>query len=167
MNAGIIAAETAAAIVTNSVTPSVAVEGVGSKAVVSARGEIGGAVFSDVNQTARAADLADAAKPTLIADHVAEKAAASGKALPNGNMADAHAEVGVIQQAYDAGKTSGADMSMTVSGKDVCRYCRGDIAASAEKAGLNSLTVSATDDLTGLPKTYVWQPGMKSLKVKP
>jgi filamentous hemagglutinin len=81
-------------------------------------------------------------------------------------MADAHAEIGVIQQAYDAGNTSGSDMSMTVSGKDVCGYCKGDIAAAAEKAGLNSLTVHAFNDQTQQPVTYVWTQGMKTLKEK-
>lgn len=91
---------------------------------------------------------------------------AQGKPLPNGTVADSHAEIGVIQQAY-AGKTQGAEMSMTVSGKDVCGYCKGDIAAAANAAGLKSLTVQAVDNATGLPKTYYWLPGMKSIKEKP
>ncbi|WP_433915373.1 cytidine deaminase-like fold-containing protein [Rheinheimera oceanensis] len=66
--------------------------------------------------------------------------------------------------AFDSGKTSGQNMVMSVSGKDVCGYCRGDVAAAAEKAGLKSLLVNAFDNETGLPKTYYWQPGMKSLK---
>ena len=142
-------------------------QGSGKKPVVSAQGEVGGSVFNDVNQTARAPNLADPTQPTLIADRVTAKADASGKILPNGNMADAHAEIGVIQQAYDAGKTTGADMSLNVAGKDVCGYCRGDIAAAADKAGLSSLTVHAVDEITGLPKTYYWSPGMKSIKVLP
>ncbi|MFM0739263.1 PAAR domain-containing protein [Paraburkholderia xenovorans] len=137
------------------------------KPIVTAKGEIGGTVFSDVNQTARATELADPNKPTLIADRVSAKAEATGKALPNGNMADAHAEIGAIQQAFDAGTTQGANMSMTVTGKDVCGFCKGDIAAAADKAGLNSLTIQAEDDVTGLPKTYYWSPGMKSIKVRP
>jgi filamentous hemagglutinin len=39
---------------------------------------------------------------------------------------------------------------MTVSGKDVCGCCKGDIAAAADDAGLKSLTIQATDDVTGL-----------------
>jgi len=58
---------------------------------------------------------------------VTTKAEKSGKVLPNGNMADAHAEIGVIQQAYNAGKTAGASMELTVSGKAVCGHCRGDM----------------------------------------
>lgn len=118
-----------------------------------------------MNQTARA--VPDPNKPTLISDRVLAKEAKTGKKLPNGNMSTAHAEIGVIQQASEAGKTKGADMAMTVSGKDVCGYCKGDIAAAAEKAELKSLIIQATDDLTGLPKKYHWKPGMKSVKVKP
>lgn len=135
------------------------------KPVVTAKAEVNGSVFTDVNQSARID--ANPNKPTLISERVLAKEAKSGEALPNGNMSTAHAEIGAIQQAADAGKTKGADMSMTVSGKDVCGYCKGDIAAAAEKAELKSLTIEAVDNLTGLPKTYHWQPGMKSIKVKP
>ncbi len=137
------------------------------KATVTAEGKVGNDVFNDVNQTARPVEQANADQPTLIADRVNAKADATGKMLPNGNMADAHAEIGVIQQAFDSGKTSGADMAMNVAGKDVCGYCRGDIAAAANKAGLNSLVIHAVDDLTGLPKTYYWLSGMKSIKERP
>jgi filamentous hemagglutinin len=75
-------------------------------------------------------------------------------------MGTAHAEVGAIQQAFDAGATIGADMTLNVTGKAVCGYCRGDVAAMAEKAGLQSLTVY--EEATG--NTLYWQPGMKSLK---
>ncbi|WP_217647408.1 cytidine deaminase-like fold-containing protein [Amphritea atlantica] len=136
-----------------------------AKPVVTAEARVNGSVFRDVNQTARIE--ANANKPTLISERVLAKEAKAGKELPNGNMGTAHAEIGAIQQAADAGKTKGADMSMTVSGKDVCGYCKGDIAATAEKAELKSLTIQATDDITGLPKTYHWKPGMKSIKVKP
>ncbi|EQA3420687.1 cytidine deaminase-like fold-containing protein, partial [Cronobacter dublinensis] len=44
----------------------------------------------------------------------------------------------------------------------VCGYCRGDIAAMADKAGLKSLTVY--EERTR--KTLYWDPGMKSLKEK-
>ena len=96
----------------------------------------------------------------MISDRVTAKADASGKVLPNGNMADAHAEIGVIQQAYTAGKTMGASMELTVSGKAVCGYCRGDIAAMAEKSGLTSLEVKEV--ATG--QTLYWQPGMRALR---
>ncbi|WP_446739778.1 cytidine deaminase-like fold-containing protein [Pseudomonas sp. TH49] len=121
----------------------------------------------DLRSTSPPLNEADPKIPSLITDRIADKAATnSGKLYPNGNMKDAHAEIGVIQQAYSAGKTTGADMSMTVAGKDVCGFCKGDIAAAAEKAELKSLTVSAIDDKTGLPKNYYWEPGMKSIKEK-
>ena len=132
----------------------------GVSPVVTAEGKIGGATFTDFNQTARPASEANASQPTLISDRVTAKADASGKILPNGNMADAHAEIGVIQQAYTAGKTMGASMELTVSGKAVCGYCRGDIAAMAEKSGLTSLEVK--EIATG--KTLYWQPGMRALR---
>lgn len=58
-------------------------------------------------------------------------------------------------------------MSITVTGKDVCGFCKGDIAAAADAAGLKSLTVRALDNVTGLPKIYYWQSGMKSIKERP
>jgi hypothetical protein len=132
--------------------------------IVKAEGTINDSVFKDVNQKAKSGASNE---PTLIADRVTAKAEASGKPFPNGTVAESHAEIGVIQQAYDAGKTLGSTMSMTVSGKDVCGFCKGDIAAAAEASGLKSLTVKAIDNQTGLPKTYYWEPGMKSIKEKP
>jgi len=133
------------------------------KPKVTAKGSVGGVDFEDVNQTAKV-DVVD--KPTLIAERIAEKEAAKGKALPNGTVANAHAEIGVIQRAFDAGKTKGQDMTMNVTGLDVCGYCKGDIAAAAQAAELKSLTVFAIDNVTGEPKTYYWRPGMKSIKEK-
>ncbi|WP_183005860.1 hypothetical protein [Achromobacter sp. UMC71] len=77
-------------------------------------------------------------------------------------MANAHAEIGVIEQAYRAGKTQGAEMTIVVKGKDVCGYCLGDIAAAADKAGLKYVTIHATKD--DVPMTYFWRPGMTSIK---
>lgn len=77
-------------------------------------------------------------------------------------MATAHAEVGVIQQAFEKGMTKGREMTMTVSKEPVCGFCRGDVAAMAEKSGLKSLTIY--EERTG--KILYWLPGMKSLKVK-
>jgi filamentous hemagglutinin len=57
-------------------------------------------------------------------------------------------------------------MDMSVAGKNVCAYCKGDIAAAAEKAGLSFLTVRAVDEATGLPKIYTWVSGMRSIKEK-
>ncbi|WP_268561257.1 two-partner secretion domain-containing protein [Pseudomonas protegens] len=127
---------------------------------VTAEGKINGQAFSDVNQTARPGSQAKSDQPTLIADRVNTKIESSGKPLPNANMATAHAEIGVIQQAYNAGKTQGAVMTLKVEGQAVCGYCRGDIAAAAEKAGLKSLEINEV--ATG--KTLYWRPGMRSVK---
>ena len=132
----------------------------GRTAVVRARGTIGEAVFEDTNQMARASEMARADEATLIAERVALREVKKKGALPNGNMATAHAEVGVIQQAFKAGKTMGADMKLVVEGKPVCGHCLGDIPAMAEKAGLKSLTV--VEEATG--KTLQWKPGMRTLK---
>jgi len=60
-------------------------------------------------------------------------------------------------------KKGGADLFILIN---LSPFVRGDIAAAAEKAELKSLTVSAIDDKTGLPKNYYWEPGMKSIKEK-
>ena len=93
-----------------------------------------------------------------------EKGKINNLPLPNSNMANAHAEIGAIQQAYNAGKTQDANLTINVASKDVCSYCRGDIAAAAQASCAKSVTINAVDDKTGLPKTYVWEPGMKSIR---
>jgi filamentous hemagglutinin len=184
VNAGIITAETAAAIVTNSVTPGVAIEGAGARAAKSLSGDIsatsggaansvsgkylddalrlaqsedpligttlsgakgqvkvtadasiGGQSFYDVNQTARATggDIAPNS-PTLISDQIAP-------GNPNGTYGQAHAEIGVIQQAYNAGLTQNQSMTIVVRGQVVCSYCSTDLVTMADRAGLNQLTV--------------------------
>ena len=79
-------------------------------------------------------------------------------------MENAHAEIGAIQQAYDQGVTKGKSMVINVQGKDVCDYCKNDIATAAEKAGLKSVTVHAIDNRTKLPKVYVWYKDQRSIK---
>ncbi|MFS2158145.1 PAAR domain-containing protein [Pseudomonas sp. Pseusp122] len=129
--------------------------------VVVAQGKVGNAVFTDVNQTARSAALADPNHPTLISEKVIARDLASGKRSPNGNMADAHAEVGVIQQAHEQGLTKGQDMTMTVTGKAVCDYCRSDVVSMAKAAELKSLTIYEQN--TG--NTLSWEQGMKRFTV--
>ncbi|MEN9423083.1 MAG: hypothetical protein RL122_466 [Pseudomonadota bacterium] len=140
-------------------TPSIA-----PKPTVTVNAKVGETSFSDVNQTARTG--VDPEQPTLIAERIANKTAKSKNQqdYPNGTMGTAHAEIGTIQQAFNAGKTKGQSMTMSVSGKDVCGYCKGDIAAAAEKAGLKSLTINAIDNVTNLPKIYQWTPGMTTIK---
>ncbi|MDI2111773.1 cytidine deaminase-like fold-containing protein [Commensalibacter nepenthis] len=136
------------------------------KPTVTAELEVNGQKFTDTNQKARPAEQANKDEPTLIADRINSKKEKTGNdKLPNGNMADAHAEIGAIQQAYKAGLTKDADLTINVVGKDVCGFCRGDIAAAAKESGAKLVTVHAIDEKTNLPKTYIWEPGMKTLKV--
>ncbi|WJM80601.1 cytidine deaminase-like fold-containing protein [Pectobacterium brasiliense] len=129
---------------------------------VVAKGNVDGAKFSDTNQGARPSNLADVNKPTLIDGRIQAKIEKQSKSLPNGNMATAHAEVGVIQQAFEKGMTKVREMTMSVSKEPVCGFCRGDVAAMADKAGLKSLTIY--EETTG--SVLYWQPGMKSLKAR-
>ncbi|MFY1665687.1 PAAR domain-containing protein [Pseudomonas sp. Pseu.R1] len=125
--------------------------------VVFAEAKIGKFVFRDTNQRARPAAKSEPNHLTLISEEVAANASKNSKPYPNGNMADAHAEVGVIQQAYEAGLTKGADMVIKVVGKNVCSYCKSDLILMAKAAGLRSLTVN--EDLSG--KALIWRLGME------
>jgi len=130
---------------------------------VVAKGNVDGAKFTDTNQGARPSQLADFNKPTLINDVVQAKIdKRPDRNLPNGNMGTAHAEVGVIQQAYEKGMTNGKDMLMSVSGEKVCSYCLSDIKTMAEKSGLKSLTLF--EEATG--RTLYWQIGTKGFRIK-
>ncbi len=157
-------------MVNNIAQTSASTESVENEAVVTAQLEVNGRTFTDTNQTARPAERTDADKPTLVQDRVLakeQKLRAKGKTgnlpLPNSNMANAHAEIGVIQQAHDAGVAKGEDLNITVTGRDVCDYCRSDIAPAAKAAGAKSVTVYAVDETTQLPKKYYWDESMKKL----
>ena len=104
---------------------------------VTADGYIGDHYFFDTNQTARPANLADPNQATIVAGKVEAD-------QPNASMADAHAEIGVIQQAYNAGLTQGQDMTIVVRGETVCSYCAEQLGNAADASGLNSLTVVNT-----------------------
>ncbi|WP_421522795.1 VENN motif pre-toxin domain-containing protein [Neisseria yangbaofengii] len=122
---------------------------------VTAESNIGGRFIFDTNQTARPKHLADSNKPTLIADLIPP-----GK--PNSNMGNAHAEIGVIQQAYDAKLTKGQNMTIIVRGEEICTYCRNatNLISAADRAGLNSLKVIDTVS----DRTYIWERGTKGWK---
>ena len=120
-------------------------EGANAPITVTADGTVAERTFSDTNQTARPTALADPSKQTLISESVAP-------GDPNSNMANAHAEIGVIQQAADAGFTKGQEMTIVVRGKDVCSFCQSDLGDMANLSGLNRLTVVETT--TG--KVYTW-----------
>jgi hypothetical protein len=129
--------------------------GANAPVTVTAESNIGGRTLVDTNQTARPSALADPNKPTLISDLVPP-----GK--PNSNMANAHAEVGLVQQAYDAGLTQGQSMTIVVRGEAVCTYCQQstNLIAAANRAGLNSLQV--VDTVAG--RTYLWIRGSSGWK---
>ncbi|WP_024912763.1 hemagglutinin repeat-containing protein [Chania multitudinisentens] len=128
---------------------------------VVAKGNVDGNQFTDTNQGIRPSQLADFNKPTLINDVVQAKIdKRPDKNYPNGNMGTAHAEVGVIQQAFDKGMTQGREMAMSVAGKEVCNYCLSDVRAMAEKAGLKSLTIY--EEATG--NVLFWQQGMNKIE---
>jgi filamentous hemagglutinin len=131
--------------------------GANAPITVTAESNIGGRALFDTNQTARPSVLADPNKPTLISDLIPP-----GK--PNSTMANAHAEVGLIQQAYDAGLTQGQNMTIVVRGEVVCTYCQQstNLVAAADRAGLNSLEV--VDTKAGI--TYVWTKGSNGLVEK-
>ena len=96
---------------------------------------------------------------TIIAEYVAGKATKGGKNLPNGNMSNAHAEIGLIQQAYRAGETQNAEMVIDVWHQAVCGHCYGNVAIAAQNAMLKQLIVNEIH--TG--NSYIWTPGMRNL----
>ncbi|WP_420542994.1 hemagglutinin repeat-containing protein [Serratia odorifera] len=125
---------------------------------VVAKGNVDGNKFSDTNQGARPSQLADFNKPTIINDVVQAKIVKEpNKNFPNGNMGTAHAEIGVIQQAYEKGMTNGKDMLMSVSGEALCTYCLSDVKTMAAKSGLKSLTIY--EEKSG--DVLYWEAGMK------
>jgi filamentous hemagglutinin len=127
--------------------------------VVIAKGKVGNMVFTDVNQKSRPRAQANPDHLTLISDRVSAKALKNRKPMPNGNMAEAHAEVAVIQQAYEKGMTKGQDMTMSVAGMDVCEFCRSDVVAMAKAAELKSLTIYQHKS----EATLFWEFGMKKI----
>ncbi|WP_268801254.1 cytidine deaminase-like fold-containing protein [Pseudomonas huanghezhanensis] len=74
-------------------------------------------------------------------------------------MAQAHAEIGVIQQAYEVGMTQGKHMTMTVEGRKVCDYCLSNVRSMAKAAGLESITIYQR----ALDSTLYWDKGMPKL----
>ncbi|NTX93395.1 MULTISPECIES: VENN motif pre-toxin domain-containing protein, partial [unclassified Pseudomonas] len=129
----------------------------GAKApvTVTAEGSVGGQVLVDTNQTARPTIVADPNKPTLIADLLPPGS-------PNSTMANAHAEVAVIQRAFDAGVTAGQNMSIVVRGERICSFCRSstNIMAAAERSGLNSLKLVEAES----GRTFTWTRGVDGWK---
>ena len=146
---------------------STTLPGARAPVTVTAESNIGGTTLVDTNQTARPVTQDNPNQPTLIADLLPPGA-------PNSTMATAHAEVGVIQQGYNAGLTQGKSMTIVVRGEEFCTYCQStnNVIAAADRAGLKSLTIVDTANPSGL--TYwTWtrpNPGQTSggwIKSKP
>jgi filamentous hemagglutinin len=116
------------------------IPGASAPVKVTAEASVGGQTFFDVNQTARPMTAEEASRPTLIADLLRP-------GVPNGTYGGAHAEIGTIQQAYDAGLTQGQSMTIVVRGQPPCSFCNSDLKVMADRSGLNSLTV--VDGSTG------------------
>ena len=126
---------------------------------VYARGEVAGQTFNGTNQEHRSAAASNPFKGTLIQGYIDSKAQATGRTLPNGTMATAHAEVEVIQKAHEAGITVGAALVIDIWGQAPCGYCTSHLAIAAEAAAMRQMTVN---DIPG-GKTYLWTPGMRNL----
>ncbi|MBB3281235.1 hemagglutinin repeat-containing protein [Mitsuaria sp. BK037] len=124
---------------------------------VTAEAYVDGKTLFDTNQTARPVAVADPKRPTIVADLIPPGA-------PNSNMGNAHAEIGVIQQALDANLTQDRAMTIVVRGEAVCSYCSNsnNIVAAAQRAGLARLELVDTVD----QKTYVWIRGSNQLVEK-
>jgi hypothetical protein len=116
---------------------------------VSAVLRIGNTVITDVNQTARVG--VDATRPTAIADQLAAQAARNGRALPNQTLGNAHAEIGALQQAIDAGITTGQNAVLNLRGQGPCGFCDSAIPRMVQASGLNSLTINFVDLRTVRP----------------
>jgi hypothetical protein len=146
-------------------------EGLREPPSVVSNSTVNGVAYADTNQQARPANRARRDHETVVADRVKAKYDRDRKRgksndYPNGNMADAHAEIADIQKAYEDGNTQDRDMETKVLGEDVCGYCKGDIPAAAHKAGLRSLTIDAIEKNTGKPIVYYWKPGMRTLGIR-
>ena len=98
-------------------------------------------------------------KPTLITEDL--KAKYPGKAsFPSDTLANSHAEIAFMQNAYDAGLIRpGASITIPVVGRQVCPHCLWQLPLMAEKMGVKFMTV--IDNAAG--KIYYWHPGLKDL----
>lgn len=136
--------------------------------VVTAEGKIGDAAFTDVNQTARPIAQANPDQPTLIADRVATKIEATGKPLPNGNMADAHAEIRVIKRRRSGAKATSIEFLLKAT-RNSAGKIEADITQSSAIKTLesNGYTKTISQDgsvtvLTNGGKTYRFYPSSTS-----
>ncbi|EPL1316079.1 DUF637 domain-containing protein, partial [Acinetobacter baumannii] len=109
----------------------------GAKApiTVTAESNIGGKHMFDTNQTARP-EVNRTNTPTLAAGN-----AKIDPSNPNLTMKNAHAEIALIQRAYDAGLTKGETMQVLVRGKEVCDHCGQVMKTMYERSGLSKLII--------------------------
>lgn len=105
---------------------------------VTATAKVNGQTFKGTNQQAR--ENPDANRRTAAAERI-EADKRYKPTNPNTNMANAHAEIEAMQKAYDAGITKGADMTIELTGQNMCTFCRSNVATMANEIGLNSLEV--------------------------
>ncbi|MDE3320274.1 DUF637 domain-containing protein [Acinetobacter nosocomialis] len=120
----------------------------GAKApiTVTAESNIGGKHMFDTNQTARP-EVNRTNTPTLAAGN-----AKIDPSNPNLTMKNAHAEIALIQRAYDAGLTKGETMQVLVRGKEVCDHCGQVMKTMYERSGLSKLIIH--DTTSGTTTTY-------------
>ncbi|MFV5377363.1 DUF637 domain-containing protein [Acinetobacter calcoaceticus] len=120
----------------------------GAKApiTVTAESNIGGKHMFDTNQTARP-EVNRTNTPTLAAGN-----AKIDPSNPNLTMKNAHAEIALIQRAYDAGLTKGETMQVLVRGKGVCDHCGQVMKTMYERSGLAKLIIH--DTTSGSTTTY-------------
>ncbi|WP_181161276.1 cytidine deaminase-like fold-containing protein [Labrys okinawensis] len=119
-------------------------------------GQTDGPPIYSVNPGSRP-DRGDKNKDSLAADSVRRENRPPSRdgTRPNETMYDAHAELYVLQQLYDQGRTQGRSLRMVVSGRDLCPSCREHLPAAAEKAGLKEWTIY--EQTSG--KTLYWKSG--------
>lgn len=134
------------------------IRGLRQEPVVFTNGNLQGVVIRDTNQGARAAKNADSSHLTRLSERVQARDLKTGRSTPNGNMATAHAEIGLMQQAYEKGLTKGENLTMSVYGKEVCGYCRADIVPMAEAVGLKSIKIFEHES----GNVIYWREGMKT-----
>lgn len=78
-------------------------------------------------------------------------------------MKNAHAEVALIQRAYDQGLTKGETMQILVRGADVCSHCNEVLTTMYERSGLSKLIVH--DTAKGVTTTYLTGSNGKTNKI--
>ena len=95
-------------------------------ATVDATFNMGGEIFSGVNPTERINRVHGDTLP--------------GLAGPNSSRYDMHAEIDAMMQAYDKGHRGGVG-TLTVEGKEICRYCKRSLKNMAQHLELDEFII--------------------------